>query len=75
MTLMSKTLRQKVFEDTGFDHLNPINIARDRKLRALYEPYANATDEVTKKAAYEKFRQFVMEEYCEPNKPGTTDVD
>ena len=27
---MSKTLRQRVFEDTGYDMLSPISIARDR---------------------------------------------
>ena len=71
---MSKTLREKVFEDTGFDHLNPINIARDQKLRALYDPYANAKDEATKKAAYEEFKRFVLEEYC-GQKPTDSTMD
>jgi len=36
---MSKTLRQRIFEDTGYDMISPISIARDQRLRALYEAW------------------------------------
>jgi len=41
---MSKTLRQRIFEDTGYDMLSPISIARDQRLRVLYETYTAAKD-------------------------------
>lgn len=60
---MSKSLRQRIFEDTGYDHLSPISIARDQRLRALYETYIAAKDESEKEAAYQAFVKFVREEY------------
>ena len=60
---MSKTLRQRILEDTGYDMLSPISIARDQRLRALYEAYIAAKDTTAKKAAYEEFVKFVREEY------------
>jgi hypothetical protein len=60
---MSKTLRQRIFEDTGYDHLSPISIARDQKLRALYEAYLKAKSTPEEATAYEAFAKFVSEEY------------
>jgi hypothetical protein len=60
---MSKTLRQRIFEDTGYDLLSPISIARDRKLRALYEAILAAKSEPERAAAREAFAKFVREEY------------
>jgi hypothetical protein len=60
---MSKSLRQRIFEDTGYDMLSPISIARDQRLRVLYEAYMDAKDESEKEAAYQAFVKFVREEY------------
>jgi hypothetical protein len=60
---MSKTLRQRVFEDTGHDFLSPISIARDRRLRSLYEAYLKAKGTPEEAAAYAAFASFVWEEY------------
>src|SRR5271156_3219357 len=69
---MSKTLRQRIFEDTGYDHLSPISIARDQRLRALYETYIAAKDTTEEEQAYQAFVKFVREEYlCRPLAGGT----
>ena len=60
---MSKTLRQRIFEDTGYDMLSPISIARDRRLRALYEAYIKAKGAREEAMAYEAFVKIVREEY------------
>jgi hypothetical protein len=60
---MSKTLRQRIFEDTGYDMLSPFSIARDQRLRVLYEAYMEAKDATAKEGAYEAFAKFVREEY------------
>jgi hypothetical protein len=60
---MSKTLRQRIFEDTGYDMLSPISIARDQKLRALYEAYLKAKGTPEEAVAYKAFAKFVFEEY------------
>jgi hypothetical protein len=59
---MSKTLRQRIFEDTGYDMLSPVSIARDQRLRALYEAYLIAKGTREEAVAYEGFAQFVSEE-------------
>jgi len=59
---MNKTLLQRIAEETGCD-LTPIGIARDRRLRTLYEAYMGAKNESEKEAAYKAFVQFVREEY------------
>jgi hypothetical protein len=62
-TLMNrKTLRQRIDEDTGCD-LSPQAIARDRKLRALYEEWVKVKGTSEKTAAYAAFVKFVREEY------------
>jgi hypothetical protein len=60
---MSKTLRQRIFEDTGYDMLSPISITRDQRLRALYEAYLTAKGSPQEVVAYEAFAKFVSEEY------------
>jgi hypothetical protein len=60
---MIKTLRQRIFEDTGYDMLSPISIARDQRLRALYETYLKAKGTPEEVVAYEAFAKFVFEEY------------
>jgi hypothetical protein len=60
--MSKKTLRQRIEEDTGID-LSPMAIARDRRLRALYETYIEAKNESEKEAAYKAFAQFVSEQY------------
>jgi hypothetical protein len=60
---MSKTLRQRLFEDTGYDMLSPISIARDQRLRVLYEIYIAAKDTPEEEQAYQAFVKFVREEY------------
>jgi len=60
---MSKTLRQRIFEDTGYDMLSPISIARDQKLRAFYEAYLKAKGTPAEVAPYEAFAKFVFEKY------------
>jgi hypothetical protein len=59
---MSKSLLQRISEETGCD-LTPIGIARDRRLRVLYEAYIEAKDATAKEAAYQAFAKFVREEY------------
>jgi hypothetical protein len=72
---MSKTLRQRIFEDTGYDHLSPISIARDQRLKALYEEWWRVRGTPEETVAYEAFRKFVLEEYCERDDTSTTNVD
>jgi len=60
---MRKTLRQRIFEDTGYDMLSPISIARDQRLRVLYETYIAAKDTPEEEQAYQAFVKFVREEY------------
>lgn len=59
---MSETLRQRISEETGCD-LTPMGIARDRRLRALYEAYLKAKGTPEEAVAYEAFAKFVSEEY------------
>ncbi|MGA8222556.1 MAG: hypothetical protein WB780_12960 [Candidatus Acidiferrales bacterium] len=59
---MSKSLLQRISEDTGCD-LTPIGIARDRRLRVFYENYVSAKDTPEKERAYQAFVKFVREEY------------
>jgi hypothetical protein len=60
---MNKTLRERLLEDTGYDMLSPISIARDQRLRALYEAYLEAKGTPEEVVAYEAFAKFVSEEY------------
>jgi hypothetical protein len=60
---MSKSLRQRIFEDTGYDMLSPISIARDQRLRVLYETYIAAKDTPDEEQAYQAFVKVVREEY------------
>jgi hypothetical protein len=60
---MSKTLRQRIFEDTGYDMLSPISIARDQRLRVLYEIYIAAKGTPEEEQAYQAFAKFVWDEY------------
>ena len=60
---MSKTVRQRIFEDTGYDMLSPISIARDQRLRALYEAWLKAKDTPEEVIAYAAFVKFAQEEY------------
>ncbi len=71
---MSKTLRQRIFEDTGYDHLSPISIARDRRLRVLYEEWWRVRGTPEETVAFQAFRKFVLEEYCERD-ANTTNLD
>jgi hypothetical protein len=59
---MSKTLRQRIFEDTGYDMLSPISIARDQRLRSLYEAWLKAKDTPEEVIAYAAFVKFAREE-------------
>ena len=59
---MSKSLLQRISEDTGCD-LTPIGIARDQRLRVFYEAYMEAKDTTAKEVAYKAFVKFVREEY------------
>jgi hypothetical protein len=59
---MSKTLRQRIEEDTGID-LSSVAIARDRGLRALYEEWIRVKGTSEEAAAYAAFVKFVREEY------------
>jgi hypothetical protein len=59
---MNKTVLQRISEETGCD-LTPIGIARDRRLRALYEAYMEAKNESEREVAYKTFVQFVRKEY------------
>jgi hypothetical protein len=58
-----KTLRQRIFEDTGYDHLSPTAIARDRRLRTLYEDWVKVKGTPEEAGAYAVFVKFVREEY------------
>lgn len=58
-----KTLRQRIFEDTGYDHLSPTSIARDRRLRKLYEDWLMARGTSEEATAYAAFVRFIREEY------------
>lgn len=60
--MSKKALRQRMEEDTGCD-LSPQAIARDRKLRALYEAYLKAKGTPEESVAYEAFAKFVRQEY------------
>ena len=60
---MSKTVRQRIFEDTGYDMLSPISIARDQRLRALYEAWLKAKDTPEEVIVYAAFVKFAQEEY------------
>lgn len=53
-----KTLRQRVYEDTGYDSLSPFSIARDQRLRLLYEDYV-----AKKPGSYEALRDFIRDAY------------
>lgn len=59
---MTKSLRQLIREETGID-LSPVAIARDRKLRALYDACLKAKGTPEHAAAYKAFVKFVAEEY------------
>jgi hypothetical protein len=59
---MSKTLLKRISDETGCD-LTPMGIARDRRLRALYEAYLKAKGAPGEAVAYEAFAKFVLEEY------------
>jgi hypothetical protein len=59
---MNKTVLQRISEETGCD-LTSIGVARDRRLRALYEAYMEAKNESEKEVAYKTFVQFVRWEY------------
>jgi hypothetical protein len=59
---MSKTLCHRIFEDTGYDMLSPISIARDQRLRALYEAWLKAKDTPEEVIAYAAFVKFAREE-------------
>ena len=59
---MSKTLLQRISDETGCD-LTPIGIARDRRLRALYEAYMEAKNGAEKEDAYKAFVRFIREVY------------
>jgi len=59
---MSKTVNQRISEETGID-LSPEAIARDRRLRALYEAIIAAKGTPEEAAAREAFAKFVREEY------------
>jgi hypothetical protein len=57
-----KTLRQRIEDDTGID-LSPMAIARDRRLRALYEEWLKVRGTSEEADAYAAFVKFVKEEY------------
>ena len=59
---MSKTFLQRISEETGCD-LTPMGIARDHRLRALYEAYLKVKGTPEEAMAYEAFAKFVSEEY------------
>jgi ribosomal protein S21 len=58
---MSKKFNQRIPD--GVINLSPEQIARDRKLRVLYEAIVAAKGRPEEAAAREKFAQFVREEY------------
>ena len=59
---MEKTVNQRISEETGID-LSPEAIARDRKLRALYEAIIAAKGTREEAAARQAFVEFVRKEY------------
>ena len=59
---MSKSVLKRISEETGCD-LTPIGIARDRRLRALYETYLEVKGKPEEAVAYEAFVKFVRKEY------------
>ena len=59
---MSRTLLQRISDETGCD-LTPNGVARDRRLRALYEAYFKVKGTPEEAVAYEAFAKFVSEEY------------
>ena len=59
---MRKSLLQRISEETGCD-LSRIGVARDRRLRALYEARLKAKGTPEEAAAHEAFVKFVREEY------------
>jgi hypothetical protein len=59
---MSKSILRRISEETGCD-LSPIGIARDCKLRALYEACLKAKGTPEEEAAFQTFTKFVAEEY------------
>jgi len=59
---MSKSILQQISEKTGCD-LSPIGMARDRKLRELYEACLKARGTPEEVATYEAFAKFVRQEY------------
>lgn len=59
---MKQNLLQRISEEAGCD-LTPIGIARDRRLRALYEAHLKANSSPEEEAAYKAFVKFVSEEY------------
>jgi len=61
---MSKTLRQRIFEDTRYDMLSPISIARDQRLRAWYEAWLKAKDTPEEVIVYAALVKFVREEHA-----------
>jgi len=58
---MSKNRNQRIPD--GVINLSPEQIARDRKLRALYEAILTAKGTPEEAAAREAFAKFVREEY------------
>jgi hypothetical protein len=58
---MSKRVKQRIPD--GVINLSPEQIARDRKLRALYEAIIAAKGTPEEVAAREAFAKFVREEY------------
>jgi len=59
---VGKSILQRISEETGCD-LSPIGIARDRRLRALYEACLKAKGTPEEEAAYKAFAKFVSDEY------------
>ena len=58
---MNKTSKQRIPD--GVINLSPEQIARDRRLRALYEAYIKAKGTPDEAAAHEAFAQYVRDEY------------
>jgi len=59
---VGKSILQRISEETGCD-LSPIGIARDRRLRELYEACLKAKGTPEEDATYKAFAEFVAEEY------------
>ena len=64
---MNKTILQRISEETGCD-LTPTGVARDCKLRALYDAYIRARGTAREAATYKAFAEFVSAEYCNDSK-------